>query len=315
MPSSSSILVFGSVAFDTIMTFPGRFADHIRPEKAHLINVSFTADTCVKRHGGTAGNICYTLVLLGEKPSLFAAVGTDAKEYLTRLEQMGVDCSLVETLTEEPTASAHILTDLADNQITAFHGGAMTAHKGHGIPEAKRTAFAFVILAPDATSRMERHGQELRDAGVEYILDPGQSLPGQTKEGLEALLSGASLTIVNDYELALMREKLSLTSEEELFSKCDRFIVTLGEKGSYGMEKGTLTDVSVVPVQKAIDPTGAGDAYRAGLLKGLAEHATLERCMQFGATAAAYAVECAGTQEHTFTIEAFNQRFAEAFPS
>ena len=307
----NTILVSGSIAFDTIMTYPGIFSDHIKPDKAHVLSVAFTVDSVTVRDGGTGANIAYSLALLGEKPTLLGSAGEDAATYRDRLEKLGVDVSLWQESSER-TAAAHIMTDMKDNQITAFHGGAMFSHEG-GIPEDRLDAFEHVVLAPDSTSRMEKHAKQLIAAKKDFIFDPGQSLPGQTKEALEMFVDGASMTIVNDYESSLLAEALEIT-EEELAKRAGTLIVTLGDKGSKAHTPEGMIEVGVAHVNEAKDPTGAGDAFRSGLLKGLAQGETLERCMQMGAVVSAYAVEHAGTQEHSFTRETFEARLAEAFP-
>jgi len=309
------VFVSGSLAFDRIMDFPGKFSDHILPDKIHILNVCFAINGLRENFGGTAGNIAYALALLGERPRVIATAGRDFDPYRTWLIAHHLPLEHVTELAEELTAGAYITTDQSDNQITAFNPGAMK-HRAVFDPETIPTRETIAIVAPGNLEDMEHLARTWRERGVPYIFDPGQSLPAWSGEQLLEMIRGSLIFISNDYELELARQKTG-QSAEELLNLTGAVITTRGESGSVLLHREDgLQRVEVAPVkpEKVADPTGAGDAYRAGLIKGLTKSrgALLHAC-RMGATAAAYAVEVYGTQTYRFTLENFNERFADAF--
>lgn len=312
---SMNIILTGSLAFDRIMNFPGYFREHILPDKIHSLSVSFNIDRFEEQRGGTAGNIAYSLALLGEKPIIIAAAGKDFNGYKNHLEKFGLVTEAIEVLVTVPTAAAYIITDKDDNQITGFHVGAM-GEETH----AKITDYAdqngLVCLSAGNKKDMLRYAQECRSAGVKFIFDPGQTLPFLAPAEIKAILDGAMMMIVNDYELQMIINRTKL-SENDLLDKVGALVVTLGKKGSVIKKRdgSGVTQWRIAAGRSDIvkDPTGAGDAYRAGIIKGLAAGLSLEQCGRLGATAAVYAVEHYGTQEHNYTLAEFCERYKNNF--
>lgn len=306
-----SIVVTGSIAFDYIMDFPGYFKDHILPDKVHVLSVSFLVETLRKMRGGTAGNIAYNLALLGERPRVLATVGQDFGDYRQHLEASGVDTSLIHEVADDYTALAFITTDRADNQITGFYPGAM---RRAGELSLARVAERpeLVIVAPNAPEAMVRYPEECRARGVPYVFDPGQALPVLSGEELVACMRGARCVIGNDYEMALVGQKTGY-APEALLELADVVIVTRGEQGSLIYERDARWEIPVAPPRQVVDPTGAGDAYRAGVLRGLRRGEPAPRYGRVASLAATFAVERYGTQEHHYTREEFAARYREAF--
>jgi len=309
------IFVSGSLAFDRIMDFPGKFSDHILPDKIHILNVCFAINGLRENFGGTAGNIAYALALLGERPRVVSTVGRDFDPYRTWMIQHHLSLEHVTDVDDELTAGAYITTDQADNQITAFNPGAMR-RRAHFDPETVPARETIAVVAPGNLEDMEHLARIWRERGVPYIFDPGQSLPAWTGEQLLEMIRGAYVFISNDYELELTRQKTG-RGAEELLDLAAAVITTRGEKGSVLLHRENgihRIEIPTVQPEKIADPTGAGDAYRAGMVKGLviSRGALLHAC-RMGATAAAYAVEVYGTQTYRFTLEGFNERFTGAF--
>lgn len=301
------ILVSGSLAYDRIMNFPGYFRDHIMPEKIHNINVSFMVENFDQSFGGNAGNIAYNLAMLNTKPTIIAAAGTDSENYKKRLENVGVDLSKVKIIDNQLTAFANIMTDNGDNQITAFYPGAMTvAHSDLDSFDYSNSEIA--VIAPDNPENILNLINIYQKNNVPYIFDPGQQIPSLTPESLQEGIKGAKIFISNDYELSLIVKKTGLT-EAEILAQVEILITTLGEKGSIIKTKDQILEIKPAKVEQIIDPTGAGDAYRAGLIKGLIEKWPLEKVGQFAGTVAAYAVETRGTQEHKFELRNVMERY------
>ena len=300
----------GSVAYDQIMVFPGRFADHILPEKTHLINVSFQVDSLERRRGGTAANICYTLALLGERPLLCAAVGAaDFRGYAAALDAVGVDTSAALRCDDVDTAAAYITTDTDDNQITAFFSGAMS--RAAGVDLLALRDVGDVVVGADDPAAMGRHVLQARELGARLLFAPAQQIPSMDAAQLRAGLESAWLVVGNDYELSMIAERTGL-GVEQLRRRCT-VAVTRGADGSdlHGAE-GSIR-IPAVAVPAVVDPTGAGDAYIAGLLRGLRAGAPLEVAGRMGAVAGAFAVEHRGPQGHAFSLAAFGQRYEDAF--
>ena len=305
------IAVTGSVAFDTIMAFPGRFGDHTLPEKTHLINVSFLVNRLERRRGGTAANIAYTLALLGERPLLCAAVGSDFTEYGASLSQAGVDTSASLGCDDVPTASCFITTDLDDNQITAFFPGAMA--RAADIDLRALEDVDHVVITPDSPDGMAVHIAQARGMAARLVFAPAQQIPSIDDETLVAGLDAAWLVVGNDYELELVRNRTG----RDVTQLARRSIVALtqGARGSQLHAGGEVVTVPAVPPRRVVDPTGAGDAYLAGLLAGLRRGLDLARAGRVASLAATHAVEQQGPQAHRFTPAGFAARYCEVFGS
>ncbi len=305
------ILVSGSMAYDRIMTFPGKFADHILPDKLHILSVCFVLDGLSEKFGGTAGNIAYTLSLLGEKSTIIASAGRDFEPYAAWLAKHGLSMEGIRRVPEELTAGAYITTDQSDNQITAFNPGAMKVQSGFSV-ETMRPEDTLAIVAPGCLADMKHYCARYKALGIPFFFDPGQNITAFSGEDLAEMLTGAGWLITNDYELQLIMNATGL-SKESILHRVDTLITTLGEEGSLINEKGTETRVPSARAGQVKDPTGAGDSYRAGLLRGLSMGKPLPVAARMGAVAAAYCVEQHGTQEHTFTQDEFWARYAENF--
>ncbi|WP_372370867.1 carbohydrate kinase family protein [Candidatus Uabimicrobium sp. HlEnr_7] len=308
----STILVTGSLAYDYIMHFGDTFGKHILVDKIDKLNVSFTASDLSKNRGGTAGNISYSLALLNETPVIATTVGKDFDEYRTFLEQRGIVTSEIIVLENEWTASAHIITDLNANQITAFHGGAMLNNDFSLESTLGKFDIKIAIISADGKTGMLRHAEEFRSSGTKYVYDPGHSLPAFNGEEIMNILNGSYIVLVNSYEADLIVDKTG-KSLDELRQLVDYFIVTQGGDGSVIYHKDEETQIKVAKTDNFVDPTGAGDAYRAGLLKGLVNDLPMETCGHIASVAACYAVECNGTQNFAYDTEGFLNRFSENY--
>lgn len=300
------IVVSGSLAYDRIMDFPGSFSDHILPEKIHVLNVSFTVSSLVEHLGGTAGNIAYALRLLGEEPTIAATIGRDYQRYFEWLSKNGISFDSIDIMDEEFTAGAYITTDRADNQITVFNPGAMK-HPSSFDFDLVDPKKCIVIIAPGNLQDMATYSQDCKSRGIDYIFDPGQSLPMWDGEALARCIDGSRLLVSNDYELDLIESRTGL-SRGELLARTGAIVTTLGEKGSTVQTPESTVDIPAIKSKGVVDPTGAGDAYRAGLIKGLIRSETLERSALMGSVCASFAIEQHGTQEYQFTMEEFNRR-------
>jgi adenosine kinase len=293
-------LICGSLAFDTITTFPGRFAQQILPDQVHILNVSFLVPTLRREWGGCAGNIAYSLHLLGGEPVLLAALGSDGAEYLARLDALGIDTSSVRVESEHHTAQCMIITDQDNNQITAFHPGAMSiAH--HAVVPAHRRDLAIGIIAPDGREAMAQHARQMHAAGIPFIFDPGQQLPQFDGAEHREMLAMARWVALNDYEARMLCERTgeSLTDISRR-SNIDGIVVTLAEQGCEVWRCGERTPVAGVAAEALVDPTGCGDAFRAGLLYGLERGWPLERAAALGNRLGAIKIAQRGGQNHRF---------------
>jgi adenosine kinase len=297
------IFVSGSLAYDRIMDFPGRFADHLLPDKLHILNVCFMVGGLKEKFGGTAGNIAYNLALLGETPLILAAAGQDFERYEAWLKKNGLPLDGIRRVDDVLTAGAYITTDKADNQITAFNPGAMDRRSRYRF-DGLDPQTTLAIISPGNLNDMREYSQTYKDLKTPYIFDPGQSIPAFSGQDLAEMISGSEIFISNDYELEMIRQSTGL-SNGDLLKKTKNIITTLGEAGSVIVNSTGQTRVPARKVSRVVDPTGAGDAYRAGLIKGLAMGRSLPEAASMGATCAAYAVEHLGTQEHSFTQEEF----------
>jgi adenosine kinase len=308
---SRRVLISGSVAFDTIMVFEGHFKDHILPDRVHMLNVSFLTPRLKRESGGCAANIAYNLSLLGGAPAILAAVGEDGEAYVTELESRGIDVSQVKVLKDHYTPQAFITTDLADNQITAFHPGAMA--EAHQADATKLAPAGWGIVSPNGKQAMLDHARQYNEMKIPSIFDPGQGLPMFSGDELKALVEGATALTVNDYEFGLVCEKTGW-SEDELARAAGIMIVTRGAEGSHLYREGKQKEaIEPVRVSKAVDPTGCGDAYRAGLLYGLAEGWEWSESAKLGSVMGAIKIESQGPQNHAPDRGIVAKRFKEAY--
>ncbi len=304
------IVVTGSIAFDYLMSFPGKFTEHFLPEHMNRVSLSFLVDTMDKRRGGCAPNIAYTLALLGERPVLMATAGEDFGEYRTWLDAAGVDTSQVRQVEGKFCASFFCSTDEANNQIASFYTGAMADAGGLSFRAIADAALA--IVSPNDPGAMVQYAEECRTIGIPYVFDPGQQCARMSGDELRDGLVGAKVVICNDYELELLRQKTGM-SEPDLVKTAEALVVTRGEHGSWIYTRAGRAEVSAVPSVHIVDPTGVGDAYRGGFLKGLALGRSFEDCAKLGSVAATYALEHLGGQGHAYTWKEFERRYETHF--
>lgn len=303
-----NIYISGSLAYDRIMNFPGKFEDHILPEKIHILNVSFMVESLTEKFGGTAGNIAFTLALLGEKPRVLSPVGRDFEPYRAWMDRNGLPLDGIKVIDRELTAGAYITTDKSDNQITGFNPGAMkyaSEYEFDGVDPRQ----CLGIISPGNLDDMIGYPKEYKRRGIDYIFDPGQQIPVLTGEQMRELISGAAILVSNDYELDMIM-KATDWSVDDILEQTPTVITTLGESGSRVITRDGQTEIPPAKADKVVDPTGAGDAYRSGLLKGLVEGKSVVEAARMGSVCGSFAVEAHGTQEHSFTIEEFNARLA-----
>jgi adenosine kinase len=292
-----SALICGSLAFDTITMFPGRFAQQILPEQLHILNVSFLVPTLRREFGGCAGNIAYSLKLLGGEPLVMAAVGTDGAEYVARFESWGASTEFIRTVADSHTAQAIIITDTDNNQITAFHPGAMQSAHLTEVPA--RTGIKVAIVAPDGRDAMIQHAEQLAKAGLPFIFDPGQGLPMFDGADLKRFVAQATWVTLNDYEAQMLCDRTGETLETLSRSHLRGVIVTLGAQGCDLWQQGAKTHVPGVKATEVLDPTGCGDAFRAALLYGIERDWPLVRCIELGNKIGAIKIASRGGQNHT----------------
>jgi adenosine kinase len=305
------LYISGSIALDRIMNFPGKFADHILPDKIHILNVCFLVDGLNEYFGGTAGNIAYNLALLGENPLVLGCAGKDFAPYAERLRGLGLSLEGIRVVESQFTAGAYITTDQADNQITGFNPGAMREPCGYAFP-ARHEGPSMAIISPGNVQDMVELPGYFKKAGIPYIFDPGQQITALTGEQMTSAIDGSFALCTNDYELEMVMKATGL-SRAELLKRTGALVTTLGDQGSIIAEGETETRVAAVKVDKALDPTGAGDAYRAGLLKGLSLGQGLPEAAELGSVCAAFCVASKGTQEHRFSMAEFNASLTAHF--
>ena len=292
-------LICGSLAFDTIATFEGRFGQQILADKIHILNVSFLVPTLRREFGGCAGNIAYTLNALGGQASVLGAVGQDGDVYLQRMRELGIDTRHVLTVSDAYTAQAHIMTDQDNNQITAFHPGAMQQAHRIDIP-AGRADIKVAIVAPDGREGMLRHTEQLAAAGIPFIFDPGQQLPQFDGEHLLTMVKRAAWVTLNDYEAHMLTERCGLgLAELSALPNVQGILVTLAHEGCDVWQGGRAQRVPGVSAERVVDPTGCGDAFRAALLFGLERGWPLPRCAELGNKVGAVKIATPGTQNFT----------------
>jgi adenosine kinase len=305
------IHISGSLAYDRIMDFPGRFKEHILPEKVHMINVSFGINVLKENFGGTAGNIAYTLKLLGSDPTIVGTAGRDFKPYAEWLKKNKISTAGIKIIPTELTAGAYIITDRSNSQITAFHFGAMAHSAGRLTSPGKNS---LVIVSPGNAQDMVKTVRTCKKNGTAYIFDPGQQIPALTTQEIKYLLSGSDMFIVNDYEYALVTKRLKV-SQTKLLKMTNTVIVTKGDKGSQITTAKGAFSVKAVKPRKVVDPTGAGDAFRSGLIHGIIKKYPLRKAVQLATLVATYPIEHHGTQEHIFTKKEIADRFVSNFKS
>ena len=295
-----SALICGSLAYDTITTFPGRFAQQILPEQLHILNVSFLVPTLRREFGGCAGNIAYTLSRLGGDPLVMAAVGPDAQDYLARIRSWGASTDLIRVEPDSYTAQAMIITDTDNNQITAFHPGAMQQAHLTAVPTDRDVRVA--IIAPDGRDAMLQHAAQLAAAKIPFIFDPGQGLPMFNGEELSSFVQQATWVAVNDYEGKMLCDRTGHTLESLSRSHLKGVIVTLGAEGCELWEQGIRTHIPGVKAAEVVDPTGCGDAFRGALLFGLEQGWPLAKCIELGNRIGAVKIAHRGGQNHPVTL-------------
>ena len=308
-----TVLVTGSLAFDHIMRFPGYFKDNILPDKMHMFNVSFVVSSLARQRGGTGGNIAYSLGLLGLAPQLFATGGGDVPPYLAELRAVGVNTDAVDVFEEDFTASAFIMTDNANNQITGFYPGAMNRAGEQSLREVVSGDTALVVVSANSLDAVRRYTAECRELGLPYVHDLGMSLPILTDDDIVDGLTGCEVLIGNDYEMALITERTGF-DRDELRRRARIIVTTFGEKGAEIDRQGEVHVIPAAPADPMVDPTGAGDAFRSGLVVGLTRGFPLPVAGRIAALAATYAVEHLGTQAHSYTVAEFTERFNRTFP-
>jgi adenosine kinase len=304
------IVVTGSVAYDYLMSFPGKFTEHFLAEHMSRVSLSFLVDTMDKRRGGCAPNIAYTLALLGERPVLMATAGEDFGEYRQWLESAGIDTSLTKQIDGKFCASFFCSTDVDNNQIASFYTGAMADAGQLSFRNARECGLA--IIAPNDPGAMVQYAEECRTIGVPFIFDPGQQCARMSGADLTDGITGAKVVIVNDYELELLRQKTGL-GEADIITLAETLIITRGALGSTVVTAGTWTDVPAVTPHRIVDPTGVGDAYRGGFMKGMALDLPYDVCARIGSVAATYALEHLGGLSHAYTWDEFKRRYQEHF--
>lgn len=304
------VLVSGSLAYDKIMNFPGYFKDHILPDKIHNINVSFFVDKVNENFGGTAGNIAYNLALLGEKPLIYSSVGHDFARYGKWLESHGVDLSKIKTVEDNITAIATMITDKADNQISSFCPGAMMCP----CPMEYNKEFedSLAIVAPGLMQDMLKFSDLYEKHKIPFIFDPGQAITSLSGGDLKKCIGNAKYFISNDYELSVILKKTGWT-EKNILNSVDILVTTLGEKGSVARTKNKLHKIDPAKPKVIADPTGAGDAYRAGFIKGLLNDWPIDVTCEFAGVVACYAVENYGTQNHKYDLREAKKRYENNF--
>jgi len=303
-------LICGSMAYDTIMVFHDHFKNHILPDQIHILNVAFLVPDMRREYGGCAGNIAYTMKLLGGEPLVMATVGDDFQPYRERLNQLGLDQSHVRAVPGSYTAQAFITTDLADNQITAFHPGAMNHSHENRISEA--TGVSLGIVAPDGRQGMLEHARQFHEAGIPFIFDPGQGLPMFSGVELQGFMELADYVALNDYEAKLLQERTG-HKLERLAKEVKALIVTLGAKGSVIYSDGEAHHIAAARPSAIMDPTGCGDAYRAGLMTGMQKGLDWPTCGRLAGLMGAVKIGHRGGQNHRFGWDEIAERFKSEY--
>jgi len=308
--SNKKIVISGTLAYDKIMNFPGYFKDHILPDKLHILNVCFPIGELRESFGGTAGNIAYNLSLLNEEPVLLSAVGNDFGRYKEWLRKNHVNISMVKKFRNEFCSAAYIITDKADNQITGFYDGPSDCPYCRNVEKINNVDLA--IIAPEVEKRMMEYVGLYKKLKIPYIFDPGQQIPNFTRGEIKSAVQGSKVLIGNDYEIALIVRKLGI-SRQLLERMAEILVITKGGKGSEIYQQGKKLKIPPAKPKNTSDPTGAGDAYRAGFIKGLMEGWPLEKTGRLAGLVAVYTVEKYGTQTHRFTWASLARRYKDNF--
>jgi len=303
-------LICGSLAFDTIMVFPDRFARHILPEQTHMLSVAFQISDMRREWGGCAGNIAYNLRGIGGDPVVMGTLGRDGESYRARLADLRIAIDGVRVIDDAYTAQAFIITDLDDNQITAFHPGAMNCSHRNAVADVANIGLG--IVAPDGKEGMQAHAAQFAAKGIPFLFDPGQGLPLFSRAELAALIDAATYLAVNDYEAKLLSERTGW-SLAEMAERVDALVVTLGGEGSIIHADGATYTIAAVPPSAIVDPTGCGDAYRAGLLYGIAAGWDWQRTGQLASVLGAMKIPCRGAQNHVVDRERVAACYRDAF--
>jgi adenosine kinase len=306
-----TVVCTGSIAYDYILTFKGHFKEHILLDKTHILNLSFLVDDLQKRRGGVAGNYAHNLTLLGYPAAVLATAGTDATEYRDWLVMRGIDCRGLRLLEGELSATGFTTTDLDDNQLTGYYGGAMWKAAMLGLDDAPPDVEA-VIIGPNDPGAMKRLVHECRERRIRFVFDPAHQLPMMSAEDVMDSTRGAWIVIGNDYELELIEQRTG-RDEHGLLELAEIVVTTLGRQGSRIVTGGGVVEIPAAPSIRESDPTGAGDAYRAGLVAGLLRGLDLDIAGRVASLAATYVVEQVGTIEHDYTHAEFSRRYQEAF--
>lgn len=307
-----TIIVTGSVAYDYIMSFPGRFREHILPDKIDRLSVSFLVDSMRRQRGGCAPNIAYSLRLLGQRPSIMATVGQDFDDYRCWLEERGIDVSAIRVYDDDFTASFFVSTDLEGNQIASFYTGAMRRARELSFHDLRGRAIELAVISPNDPEAMVRYTRECQELGIPYVYDPSQQIIRLRGEEIIAGARGARLLIVNEYEFEMIKNKTGLT-EAALCDLAQTTIVTCGERGSLIVDGERQIAVPAAAPRQRGEPTGVGDAYRAGVMVGLLAGFPWEVCGRMGSLAATYVLEQEGPLSHSYTIAEFVERYRQTF--
>lgn len=308
-----SVLITGSIAYDYIMQFPDYFHKHILPEKIEQLSVSFLVDAMKKQRGGVATNIAYNLALLGERPRIMATVGQDFGDYRAWLEAHNVDTRAIIAIPDDFTASFFVSTDAKQNQIAMFYTGAMAhAHKLSFKEHARDEPIDLVVISPNDPRAMAQYVRECKELGLPYIYDPSQQIIRLNGDELADGVRGSTMTIVNEYEFEMLKNKTGW-NDAQVIAQTQTLIITLGANGSQIHTAGKMIPVPSVPARRQVDPTGVGDAYRAGIIKGYLRKLPWETIGKIGSLAATYVLEEHGTQNHRYTLQEFSERFEQAF--
>jgi adenosine kinase len=308
-----NVVVTGSIAYDYLMTFPGRFVEHILPEELDHVSLSFLVDEMRRQRGGCAANIAYNLALLGERPKLMGTVGQDFGDYGAWLEEQGVDTSITR---EEPdlfTASFFVTTDQDGNQIASFYTGAMARARKLSFHDLPVRQVDLATISPNDPEAMVKYPAECQELGIPYLYDPSQQIIRLSGEDLRIGLEGCDLLVVNEYEFGMLREKTGLTAEEIQSAPARACVVTLGAAGTRIWADDDLVEIPIVPPERTDEPTGVGDAFRAGLVRGLGLNLPWDLAGRVGALAATYTLEHLGPQGHRYSLPEFVARFREHF--
>lgn len=305
--------ITGSVAYDNIMDFPGHFADHIMPEKIHVLNLSFLVNSMKRQRGGVAANIAYTMALLGAPPALFASVGAnDWDDYKAWFDRHGIDTRFVEVVPDEFIATCYITTDLDNNQITGFYTGAMAHDKQRSLKSVPRSELDLVVIGPTEPEPIVRFTRECQELGIPYVYSPIWQIIRMSGEELAEGVRGAKVVVANDYEYELIKDKTGL-SQQDILDHAEMVVTTKGKYGSTIMTRDEVAAIPAATPTKLVDPVGAGDAYLGGLVYALNAGMDTQRAGRVAALAAVYAIEQVGTQAHSYTREQFAQRYKENF--